>query len=66
MTIPPRHENPSEAFRFLRRMADRFSLPCCQMGFSADNAIAIDCGATHIRIGSALFGNAPDFGSENA
>lgn len=66
MTIPPRHENPSEAFRCLRSMADRFSLPYCQMGFSADYAIAIDCGATHIRIGSALFGNTPDFGSENA
>lgn len=55
MCIPPRAANPTPYFRRLRKLADYYGLPECQMGFSADYRIAIDEGATSIRIASILF-----------
>ena len=56
MTIPPKADAPAPHFNALRKLADHYGLPHCQMGFSNDYAIAIDCGATHIRIGTAIWG----------
>lgn len=57
MTIPPKNEAPEPHFRALRSLADAYGLPACQMGFSRDYATAIDCGATHIRVGTVVFGD---------
>jgi pyridoxal phosphate enzyme (YggS family) len=48
-----------DAFSTLRRLADELGLESCSMGMSGDFEIAIELGATHVRIGSALFGQRP-------
>jgi len=55
MTIPPKNENPVPFFKQLREMVDLFGLKHCQMGFSRDYEMAIDCGTTRLRIGGAVF-----------
>lgn len=56
MAIPPQHDDPEPHFRLMKSLADRFALPHCSMGMSGDYEIAIRCGATEVRIGTALFG----------
>ncbi len=59
MTMPPWFEDPERArpyFARLRELAARVSLPCLSMGMSDDFEVAIEEGATHIRVGTALFG----------
>ena len=59
MTIPPFFENPELVrpyFRKLRELAERFRLPDLSMGMSHDFEVAIEEGATMVRIGTALFG----------
>lgn len=57
MCIPPENENPSPYFALLHKMARENELQKLSMGMSADFEDAIALGATHIRIGSAIFGN---------
>lgn len=56
MCIPPADENPNVHFKLLASMAERHNLPHLSMGMSADFETAVQCGATHVRVGSALFG----------
>lgn len=59
MTMPPWSEDPEQSrpyFRRLRELAGRHSLACLSMGMSHDFEVAIAEGATHIRVGTALFG----------
>jgi pyridoxal phosphate enzyme (YggS family) len=59
MTMPPWSDDaePSRSFfRRLRELATQFSLPNLSMGMSHDFEVAIEEGATHIRVGTALFG----------
>ncbi len=56
MCIPPADEEPSLHFALLRSIALRHGLPELSMGMSADFAIAIQQGATYVRLGTALFG----------
>ena len=56
MVIPPVDEDPAPHFRTLRDMAERNGLKGLSMGMSDDFETAIACGATHIRVGSAIFG----------
>lgn len=56
MCIPPAEEPPSPHFAFLGQIARRNGLSTLSMGMSADYAAAIQLGATHVRIGSAIFG----------
>ncbi|MGB0905569.1 MAG: YggS family pyridoxal phosphate-dependent enzyme, partial [Mangrovicoccus sp.] len=56
MCIPPVEETPSLHFGLLRVMAERNGLGGLSMGMSADFEQAIALGATHIRVGSAIFG----------
>jgi pyridoxal phosphate enzyme (YggS family) len=56
MCIPPVDEAPSLHFALLRKLADRNGLSQLSMGMSDDFEQAIAFGATHIRVGSALFG----------
>lgn len=56
MCIPPVDETPSLHFALLRKLAERNGLAGLSMGMSDDFEQAIAFGATHIRVGSALFG----------
>ena len=56
MVIPPVDEEPSLHFALLRNIAMRNGLTGLSMGMSADFEQAIALGATHIRVGSAIFG----------
>ncbi|MCZ0963042.1 YggS family pyridoxal phosphate-dependent enzyme [Paracoccus benzoatiresistens] len=56
MCIPPEDEDPLPHFRLLRRLAQEHGLPNLSMGMSADFETAIAEGATHVRVGSAIFG----------
>jgi len=57
MCIPPVHDAPAPHFALTAKIAARNGLKNLSMGMSADFAIAISLGATHVRIGSAIFGN---------
>jgi uncharacterized pyridoxal phosphate-containing UPF0001 family protein len=59
MCIPPLDDEPSLHFALLRDMARRNGLPVLSMGMSADYRIAIPLGATHVRVGTAIFGSRP-------
>ena len=56
MCIPPFNENPKKHFLTLADMAKNFNLSSLSMGMSNDFEIALECGATHIRIGTKIFG----------
>ncbi|WP_134725080.1 YggS family pyridoxal phosphate-dependent enzyme [Paracoccus luteus] len=56
MCIPPDAADPVPHFRLLRSIAERNGLPGLSMGMSADFETAIAEGATHVRVGSAIFG----------
>ena len=56
MVIPPVNEEPSLHFGLLRKIARRNGLEGLSMGMSSDFESAIAMGATHIRVGSAIFG----------
>ncbi len=56
MCIPPMDEEPSLHFALLGEIAKRNGLPLLSMGMTADFETAIRFGATHVRIGTAIFG----------
>lgn len=56
MCVPPLGEEPSPHFVLLREIAGRNGLAGLSMGMSADFEIAIRFGATHVRVGTAIFG----------
>ena len=56
MCIPPAEDPPGPHFAFLREAARRNGLEGLSMGMSADFETAIRFGATHVRVGSAVFG----------
>ena len=57
MCIPPFDENPGPHFALLRKLAGELGLATLSMGMSADFETAIELGATHVRVGSAIFGS---------
>ena len=59
MCIPPVDEEPALHFALLAKMAARNGLAKLSMGMSADYETAVRLGATHVRVGSALFGARP-------
>jgi len=59
MCIPPDEADPVPHFRLLREIAGRNGLTGLSMGMSGDFEAAIAEGATHVRIGSAIFGARP-------
>jgi PLP dependent protein len=56
MCVPPQGEDPRPHFVWLAECAARHGLTTLSMGMSADFEIAIACGATWVRVGSAIFG----------
>ena len=61
MCIPPADEEPSLHFALLRKIAERNAIAGLSMGMSSDFERAVAMGATHVRVGSAIFG-ARDYG----
>jgi len=59
MCIPPVDEEPALHFALLAKIAARVGLKQLRMGMSADFESAVKLGATHVRVGSALFGARP-------
>lgn len=65
MTLPPPDQDPRLQFAALRALCERLRqdvgapLPVLSMGMSSDFEIAIACGATHVRVGTAIFGVRP-------
>lgn len=59
MCIPPAEEAPGPHFALTAKIAKRNGLKLLSMGMSADFAAAIAMGATHVRVGSAIFGERP-------
>jgi pyridoxal phosphate enzyme (YggS family) len=59
MCIPPLDELPAVHFAFLRELARRHGVAQLSMGMSADFETAIAFGATHVRVGTAIFGERP-------
>ncbi len=62
MTIPPEVERAEEArgwFQALRKLAERHALPELSMGMSGDFEVAVEEGATMVRVGTAIFGPRP-------
>jgi hypothetical protein len=57
MCIPPADVEPSPYFALLAKLARRHGLPALSMGMSADYPTAVENGATHVRVGTALFGD---------
>jgi pyridoxal phosphate enzyme (YggS family) len=66
MCIPPVDEEPALHFALLAKMAARNGLKQVSMGMSADYETAVKLGATHVRVGSALFGARPPLPQEHA
>ena len=62
MCIPPAEGDPSRHFAWLADRAARHSLPVVSMGMSGDYEAAIHEGATHVRVGTAIFGGRPQPG----
>jgi pyridoxal phosphate enzyme (YggS family) len=56
MCVPPHGEDPRPHFTWLAACARAHDLPVLSMGMSADFELAIACGATWVRVGSAIFG----------
>lgn len=56
MCVPPLDEDPRPHFTWLAERAAKHGLPILSMGMSADFEVAIACGATWVRVGSAIFG----------
>ncbi len=62
MCLPPAHEAPAPHFALTAKIAKRNGLAFLSMGMSADFPIAIQFGATHVRVGTAIFGERPRVG----
>jgi pyridoxal phosphate enzyme (YggS family) len=56
MCIPPAEEAPAPHFALTAKIARRNGLKLLSMGMSADYSVAIAMGATHVRVGTAIFG----------
>ena len=65
MCVPPASLEPAPYFALCAKLADRHGLTGLSMGMSGDYPVAIQLGATHVRVGTALFG-ARDTGAEHA
>src|ERR1700741_3463747 len=63
MCIPPLDDAPGPHFGFTTKIARRNGLNLLSMGMSADFATAIAFGATHVRVGSAIFGGRAGHGA---
>lgn len=61
MCIPPFDEDATEHFKMLKSIAERSDIDIISMGMSGDFEKAIEHGATHVRVGTAVFGKRPGY-----
>lgn len=61
MCIPPFDEDPVTHFKMLKEIADRNKVKNISMGMSGDFEKAVAHGATHVRVGTAIFGTRPGY-----
>ena len=66
MCLPPAHEPPAPHFALTAKIALRNGLSLLSMGMSADFPLAIEFGATHVRVGTAIFGERVTRGESQA
>src|SRR5215469_16631534 len=66
MCLPPAHEPPAPHFALTAKIARRNGLSLLSMGMSADFPLAIEFGATHVRVGTAIFGERASRGESQA
>ena len=66
MCLPPAHEPPAPHFALTAKIARRNGLSLLSMGMSADFPLAIEFGATHVRVGTAIFGERATRGETSA
>jgi pyridoxal phosphate enzyme (YggS family) len=66
MCLPPAHEPPAPHFALTAKIARRNGLSLLSMGMSADFPLAIEFGATHVRVGTAIFGERATRGEAQA
>jgi len=66
MCLPPAHEPPAPHFALTAKIARRNGLSLLSMGMSADFPLAIEFGATHVRLGTAIFGERATRGETQA
>ena len=66
MCLPPAHEPPVPHFALTAKIARRNGLSLLSMGMSADFSLAIEFGATHVRLGTAIFGERATRGETQA
>ncbi|MBV8110632.1 MAG: YggS family pyridoxal phosphate-dependent enzyme [Hyphomicrobiales bacterium] len=66
MCLPPAHEPPAPHFALTAKIARRNGLSLLSMGMSADFPLAIELGATHVRVGTAIFGERATRGETSA
>ena len=66
MCLPPAHEPPAPHFALTAKIARRNGLSLLSMGMSADFPLAIEFGATHLRVGTAIFGERATRGETQA
>jgi PLP dependent protein len=60
MTVPPQHDEPRRWFAALRELAVQLGLRELSMGMSGDFEVAVEEGATMVRLGRVLFGERPE------
>ena len=65
MCIPPVEDDAAPHFAFLLKRARDLGLPQLSMGMSGDFELAVKFGATHVRVGSAIFGERPRAGTSD-
>ena len=56
MCLPPEGDDPKEYFDYLRTLSNSNKIEKLSMGMSNDYLSALESGATHIRVGSSIFG----------
>ena len=61
MCIPPFDKDATDHFKLLKSIADRNNIRIVSMGMSGDFETAIEHGATHVRVGTAVFGKRPGY-----
>jgi len=66
MCLPPAHEPPAPHFALTAKIARRNGLSLLSMGMSVDFPLAIEFGATHVRVGTAIFGERATRGETRA
>ncbi|MDT0576732.1 YggS family pyridoxal phosphate-dependent enzyme [Croceicoccus sp. F390] len=57
MCLPPQGQEPAPFFALLAKLASQHGLAALSMGMSSDFEVAVQLGATHVRVGTALFGS---------